>query len=103
MIISHKYRCIFIKPKKTAGTSLELFLSQVCGADDVVTPIYPVVLPHMPRNHAGHFNPVPELLGNKGAGSIRLLKDEIRARKFYNHIPTSVLRYRVPEKIWNNL
>jgi len=39
MIISHKHRFIFIKTRKTAGTSIEIFLSQFCDKDDILTPI----------------------------------------------------------------
>ena len=59
MIISHKYRFIFVKTLKTAGTSIEVFLSQHCGSDDVVTPIIPHVEPHLPRNHDGYYNHMP--------------------------------------------
>lgn len=38
MIISHKWKFIFIKTQKTAGTSIEAFLSRFCGDDDVITP-----------------------------------------------------------------
>jgi hypothetical protein len=39
MIISHTRRFIFIKSRKTAGTSLESALSQYCSGTDVVTPL----------------------------------------------------------------
>ncbi len=39
MIISHKHKFIFIKTRKTAGTSIEIFLSQFCGKNDILTPI----------------------------------------------------------------
>jgi Sulfotransferase family len=39
MIISHKHRFIFIKTRKTAGTSIELALSQLCGPEDIITPL----------------------------------------------------------------
>lgn len=38
MIISHKYKFIFIKNQKTAGSSIEAYLSGFCGDDDVLTP-----------------------------------------------------------------
>jgi len=37
MIISHKHKFIFLKTKKTAGTSLEIVLSRYTGEDDVLT------------------------------------------------------------------
>ncbi len=39
MIISHKYKFIFLKTKKTAGTSIEISLSRYCGDKDIITPI----------------------------------------------------------------
>ncbi|MCE9633965.1 MAG: sulfotransferase family protein [Methylophilales bacterium] len=59
MIISHKYRFIFVKTAKTAGTSIEVFLSQHCGKSDILTPIAPPIESHTPRNHAGFYNHIP--------------------------------------------
>lgn len=39
MIVSHRHRLIFLKTRKTAGTSVEIALSRFCGPDDIVTPI----------------------------------------------------------------
>ena len=39
MILSHRHRFVFIKTRKTASTSLEIFFSQFCGDDDIVTPV----------------------------------------------------------------
>ena len=39
MIVSHRRKFIFLKTRKTAGTSLEIALSKLCGPDDILTPI----------------------------------------------------------------
>ena len=39
MIVSHEHQFIFLKTRKTAGTSIELALAQICGPDDIITPL----------------------------------------------------------------
>jgi hypothetical protein len=39
MIVSHERKFIFLKTRKTAGTSLEIALSKYCGPRDVLAPI----------------------------------------------------------------
>jgi len=41
MILSHKRKFIFLKTTKTAGTSVELWLSQFCGEQDIITELVP--------------------------------------------------------------
>jgi hypothetical protein len=104
MIISHAHRFIFLKTKKTAGTSIELALSQLCGPDDVIPPITESdealrVAGSEPRNWRVHgwwqsprplhrrcwFKVVPEDYG------------------FYNHIPAKQARALLNDgKIWNS-
>jgi hypothetical protein len=38
MILSHEHKFIFLRTKKTAGTSIELALFELCGPNDVITP-----------------------------------------------------------------
>ena len=38
MIVSHEHKFIFLKTIKTAGTSIEAALAQICGPDDIITP-----------------------------------------------------------------
>lgn len=74
MIVSHRFRCIFIKTVKTAGTSIEVFLARHCGPDDIVTPIIPPLPGHEPRNHEG----------------------------FRNHMPAHAVRSAVGPEVWNS-
>ena len=101
MIISHKHKFIFIKTVKTAGTSLEVFLSQHCGADDVLTLFDPPVEGHEPRNYEVGAGRIAEILrtpfGPRSAWRCLLT----RRRRFYNHMPAWLVRLRVPPSIWN--
>jgi len=45
MIISHKHKFIYIKCRKTAGTSIEMSLSKLCGPQDIITPLTITVNP----------------------------------------------------------
>lgn len=42
MIVNHQYRFIFLKTRKTAGSSIEFALSKFCSLDDVITTLLPV-------------------------------------------------------------
>ena len=102
MILSHKYKFIFIKSAKTAGTSIEIFLSKHCGPEDIVTPIAPLVEGHQPRNYEGFINPVPEILERPGK-LFSVVRHAITSRdKFYNHMPAREVRNRVPADVWNS-
>ncbi len=41
MILSRRHGFLFVKGKKVGGTSVEIALDAICGADDVLTPLTP--------------------------------------------------------------
>ena len=55
MIVSHQHRFVFVKTRKTAGTSIEIALAQHCGPDDIITPIDEV--DEQIRRNLGHRGP----------------------------------------------
>jgi len=99
-ISSHKHKFIFIKTVKTAGTSIEVFLSPQCGSDDILTPVDPPVEGHLPRNHEGFAYPAVDVFKSP-IGPLSDLRHPFRRRKnFYHHMPAYVIRKRVSPEIW---
>lgn len=82
MLLSHKYRFIFIKTHKTAGTSIEVDLSKFMDLNDIVTPIFPGVEGHIPRNF--HRRPMLWVI----------------RRDFFNHITAERVRHYVGGEIF---
>lgn len=103
MIISHRHKFIFIKTVKTAGTSIEVFLSRACGDFDVVTPVWPAEPQHQPRNYRGRWNPMRELFQNANPhGPLGTAKDLFRGNRFYNHMPALLTKCRIDPDTWDS-
>ena len=102
MIISHKHKFIFIKTQKTAGTSFEIMLSQICGQDDIICPIAPkdeIVRKRLNFRTSQHYH-IPFKYY-----SIRDLAKFIYHRKrlvYFNHMSASLIKKSIDHHIWNS-
>jgi hypothetical protein len=102
MIVSHRYKFIFIKTHKTAGSSMESALGPLCGLQDIITPMESNWNTAIPKNfHDQH------LLAKTYAKSRLLRKCIHRHSKligswYYEHMPASRVRELIGEEIWNS-
>lgn len=103
MILSHKHKFVFIKGHKVASTSIEIALAQICGPDDIVTPITPVdeKLRFEGGGIARNYSDDPatekvyaEAIATKPADQIGEMPRNVR---FRNHMSLRQLRRAVPE------
>lgn len=96
MILSHRHRFIFLKTRKTAGTSLEIALSAYCGPDDVITPILPE--DEAIRSALGHRGPQ----GYAGEPAVPDPQQRRQGMRFYNHMPAAEARLVIEPHVWRD-
>jgi hypothetical protein len=95
VIVSHRWKFIFVKTRKTAGSSIERFLLPHLGPDDVIRSFEA-------RNASGRFNPWPELRAHPDRANARLtLEQWLRRERYYTHMPAWRLRNRVGASTWD--
>lgn len=89
MIVSHKHKYIFIKPKKIAGTSIEVSLSKSLGEQDIFPPLTSYSSAHdkdrytvIHRNGKGFYDHEPPLR----------IKEKIGDTIFKNYFKFTVVR-----------
>ena len=111
MIASFEHQFIFIKTRKTAGTAIELVLSSLCGAADIITPIHPddekIREAHGwrgPQNFRIGPGPAnaPEGILDRGdeADYREMMKGRHADNEYYNHMPASLARRMLGEEFW---
>ena len=90
MIISHKYKFIFIRVPRTSSTSIQYSLGKICGNDDIVSEIVPLVPGHKPRNQNGIKQHMPAKMFKK-----------LLAPKIEQHMPAKEIKRLLAPKQWN--
>ena len=98
MIVSHRHNFIFLKTRKTAGTSMEIALSKFCGPRDIITPIGPK--DEQVRSSLGYRSTQNRTV-SFSLPSLRYVLQERRIR-FHNHVAAQWVRGILGERIWNS-
>lgn len=102
MIVSHKHRFVFLKSRKTGGTSMELALSAICGETDIITGL-----------HERHEKERREIggLGPRNTGvPIRrhrledwnLIRQGRGRRAFWEHVNAREAKSWLPPAVWRD-
>ena len=105
MIVSFEHEFIFMKVPKTAGTSVEVVLSQVAGASAIVTPIGPPEAGHEPRNYESTSPAViaAYLHSMQGRAALTRTYRTIRGKRrlYFNHMSAQLAKDRIGARRWN--
>ena len=100
MIISHKHRFIFIKTSKTAGTSIEIALSEICGDDDVITSVSPDY--EVLRHRRGGRSPQNYHVRKSAYGTVDYIKSAFgNKKKFRAHSGAIYIKNNIEPEIWD--
>jgi hypothetical protein len=99
MIISHKYKFIFVKNRKVAGSSFQACIGKHCGRSDIFT-----VSGDIPsQNTKGVWNPCGDiLLAPNWETRFQILSDFIHFNKFKPHMGARLIQARIPKKTWDS-
>jgi Sulfotransferase family len=103
MIVSHAHKFIFLKTKKTAGTSIELALSELCGPEDVISPLTAIDEAKRAgkrgaqnwKRHGWWDSPRPLF-------KRRWFKFTAADYGFYNHMPAAEARALIDDAVWRS-
>jgi hypothetical protein len=99
MIICHQHKFIFLKTRKTAGTSIETALANYCDDGDVITALSDEDEAARSDSGVRSAQNLKVPISKYGPSEVvRLLKGE--RTRFYNHIPATDIARFVPDLTW---
>lgn len=106
MIICHKHKFIFIKPRKVAGTSFEIALSKFLGPNDISTKISPddekYRLEKGFRGAQNYQKNYLQVLLNPRRRDFSFLVRFRQPELYYNHISAQKIREICGEETWRS-
>ena len=107
MIISYKHKFIFIKPQKTAGTSVELMLSRICGDKDVITPLGFDPDPNVREKHnatppQNYYRKKPFKHWKISEMYHHFFKNKKTNSNYWEHLNADLIRQYVGDDIWHS-
>lgn len=88
MLVSHNYKFIFIKTRKTANTSTEAFLERLCVDPDIMES-------YSPEHSADEIESEFGIIGSRWRG-------KVGKRKWFNHKPVPEIKRDLGEDLFNS-
>ncbi|MGW0844211.1 hypothetical protein ACWD26_29550 [Streptomyces sp. NPDC002787] len=99
MLVMHNAGLIFVRTRKTAGTSLEIALSRHAGERDIITSMSP--RDEALRAAQGGRAPQNHLLPGQRPGPEPVPPGCGPGVRFYNHMPASEIRDALGASVWD--
>jgi hypothetical protein len=101
LIVSHRHKYIFIKTRKTAGTSLELALCQYADEEDIITPV--TTKDEGLRQELQVRGPQNYRIPTSALSRMEKLSSLVHRKKpeFFNHYSARALRDRLSPEVWD--
>lgn len=88
MIVSYSNKFVFVKTTKTAGTSVEIALTEHCSDQDIITPIHP------------DDEKIKQDRGLRGPQNNLMTLDNGTEVRLFNHAPARRARRVIGPKAW---
>ena len=108
MIFSKKHKFLFIKGIKVGGTSFEVGLSNICGKNDIITPVTPIDEIYRIKNskfHCQNFDTKTEIIDSylnklkNLSNPNELAKLTVPYSEFYNHMSLRELKRKLGSEV----